>query len=124
VKFLLSWFCGGLDLELVFNYVSVHPVRSEVFHAKTSPFLFRNESNSISFSGDKSWEIITALYGTLGSSGTLLVSHSGSTVGLLTIPASLLVVLVSCQPLVSSLCKPFTFLWLGAKSCSMFLASF
>jgi hypothetical protein len=70
------------------------PVRSEVCHAKTSLFLSRNESNLVSSSRDRSWEIITIIYGTLGSKGTLLVSHSGSMAGLLTMLASLLVVLV------------------------------
>jgi hypothetical protein len=44
----------------------------------TSLFLSRNESNSVSSSVVKSWEMITTLSGTLESSGTLLVSHSGS----------------------------------------------
>jgi hypothetical protein len=59
--------------------------------------LFRNESNSISSLGDKSWEIITILSGTLGSSGTLLLSHSSSLAGLLVEPSLLFVALVLLQ---------------------------
>jgi hypothetical protein len=44
----------------------------------TSLFLSRNESNSVSSFDVKSCEIITVLSGTLRSSGTLMVSHSGS----------------------------------------------
>jgi hypothetical protein len=98
------------------------PVRSEVFHVKTSLFLSRNESKSISF-GDKSREIITALFGTLGSKGILLVLHSGSIAALFTMVASVLFVLLSCRPS-AFYCKQFTFLWPGAKSCFMFLVSF
>jgi hypothetical protein len=54
------------------------PMRLEVCHAKTSLFLSRNESNSVSSFDVKFWEIITILSGTLGSNGPLLVSHSGS----------------------------------------------
>jgi hypothetical protein len=57
--------------------------RSDVCHVKTSLFLSRNESISISSLDDKSWEIITALSNTLGSNGTLLVLHYGSMAGLL-----------------------------------------
>jgi hypothetical protein len=45
---------------------------------KTSLFLSRNDNNLVSSFDVKSWDIITPLSGTLGSSGTLLVSHSGS----------------------------------------------
>jgi hypothetical protein len=76
---------------------------------KTSLILSRNESNSVSSSMERSWEIINALSGTLGSRGTLLVSHSGSISCLLTMLASLLVVLVLCRPSASS-SKQFTFL--------------
>jgi hypothetical protein len=41
-------------------------------------YLSRNESNSVSLSIVKSWEIITTLSRTLGSSRTLLVPHSSS----------------------------------------------
>jgi hypothetical protein len=71
------------------------PVRSEVCHAKTSLFLSRNESSSISSSHERSWEIINALFGTLGSSDTLLISHSGSIADLLMMLALLLTVLAS-----------------------------
>jgi hypothetical protein len=90
---------------------------------KTSLFLSRNESNSVSSFDVKSWEIITVLSDTLGSSGTLLVSHSGS-IGLLTRLPSLspLVVLLQFSAFLS--CKQFMFLWSGAKPYSMFLTSF
>jgi hypothetical protein len=58
------------------------PVRLEVFHAKTSLFLSKNERSFVSSLGDRSYEIIIVLSGTLGSRGTLLVSHSGSIAGL------------------------------------------
>jgi hypothetical protein len=48
----------------------------------TSLFLSKNESNSTSLLDVKSWDIIMVLSGALGSSGTLLVLHSGS-IGLL-----------------------------------------
>jgi hypothetical protein len=54
------------------------PIISEVLHANTSLFLSRNYNNSVSSFDVRSSEIITVLSGTLGSSGTLLVSHSGS----------------------------------------------
>jgi hypothetical protein len=81
-------------LEFVLNYAPTDSVRSEVCHAKTSLFLSKNESSSISSSDDSSWEIINVLLGTLGSSGTLLVSHSSSMAGLVTMLALLLSVLV------------------------------
>jgi hypothetical protein len=54
--------------------IGTHP--TIIFHANTSLFLSRKESNLVSLLDAKSWEIITALFGTLGSNGTLLVSHS------------------------------------------------
>jgi hypothetical protein len=71
------------------------PVRSEVFHANTSLFLSRNERSFISSLGDKSYEVIIVLWGTLGSSGTLLISHSDSIVGLSVKLSLLLFALVS-----------------------------
>jgi hypothetical protein len=71
------------------------PIRSEVLQANTSLFLSRNESNSASSLDVRSWDISTALSGTLGSSGTLLVLHSGSTDPFATLPLfSLLVMLL------------------------------
>jgi hypothetical protein len=86
------------------------PVKSLVLHAKMLLFLFRNESNSVSSSGDKSWEIITTLSGALRSRGTHLVSHSSSMTGLVTMLASLLAVPVCWWPSTSCSCKQFTFL--------------
>jgi hypothetical protein len=100
------------------------PIRSEVCHAKTSLLLSSNESSSFSSLDDRSCEIITALSGTLGSNGTLLVSHSGSIVGLLAKLTPLLVAVASLQPYAFSSCKQFTFLCPCVKPCSMFLASF
>jgi glucose uptake protein GlcU len=71
------------------------PVRSEVFHARTSLFLSRNERSFVSSLGDKSCEIITILSGTLWSSGTLLISHSASIAGLSVKFSLLLFVLAS-----------------------------
>jgi hypothetical protein len=85
------------------------PVRSEVFQVKTSLSLSRNESSSTSYSGDRSWVTIIVLFGTLGSSGTLLVSHSGSMAGLVAMPALLLVVSALWCPSVSSSYKQFRF---------------
>jgi hypothetical protein len=85
--------------------------------------LSRNESNSASSLANKSWEIITSLSGTLGSKGTILVSHSSSISLLTKVP--LFFVLTSPLPLYTFLsCIQFTFLWPRAKACSIFLASF
>jgi hypothetical protein len=85
------------------------PVRSEVFYANKSLFLSRKDSNSVSSLDVKSWEIITVLSSTLGSNGTLLVSHSSS-IGLLAeLPSpSFLVVLL--LPSAFSTYIQFTFL--------------
>jgi hypothetical protein len=66
----------------VFNYASADPCEVEVCHAKISFFSSKNKSNSVSSLSDKPWEIIIVLSGTLGSSRTLFVSHSGSIAGL------------------------------------------
>jgi hypothetical protein len=72
----------GLTCNLCSIISMLTHVRSKVLHANTSLFLSKNESNYASSLDVKSWDIITVLSGTLGSSGTLLVSHSGS-IGLL-----------------------------------------
>jgi hypothetical protein len=114
----------GLTWSLCSIILLLTPVRSEVFHAKTSLFLSKNESNSVSSSTVRSWEIITILPGTLGSRGTFPVSYSGSMAIFLVMLASILGVLMSCWPPPSSSCKQFTFMCSGAKPCSIFLTSF
>jgi hypothetical protein len=94
-------------------------MRSKVFHTKTSMFLSKNNSNSVSSSSERSWEIITTLSGTLGYRGTLFVSYSGSMIGLFMVLASFLTVFVSCWPSASSSCSQLTFLWPRAKPCSI-----
>jgi hypothetical protein len=89
----------------------------------TSLFLSRNESNSTSSPDVKSWDIITVLSSTLGSSGTLLVSHSAS-IGLLAKLPSFSFLVMLLQPYAFSFCRQFTFMWPRAKLCSMFLSSF
>jgi hypothetical protein len=98
------------------------PVRSEVFYVKTSLLLSKNDNNLISSSGERSCEIIIALSGSLGSRGTLCFTL-WLNAWLAYVLASFLTVLVSCCPSSSS-CRQFTFLWPGAKSCSIFLMSF
>jgi hypothetical protein len=85
-------------------------MRSEVCHAKTSLFLSRNESNLVSSLGDISWEIITILSGTLGSSRTLSVSHYGSIASLSVKISVLLFALASLALSDFSSCMQFTFL--------------
>jgi hypothetical protein len=75
-------FVEGLTYNLCSIMSLLTPIRSEVLHVNTSLFLYKNESNSVSSSAVQSWEIVTTLSGTLGSSGILLVSHSSS-IGLL-----------------------------------------
>jgi hypothetical protein len=117
----------GLAEGLTFNLCSIisllTPVRSEVLHAKTSLFLSKNESSSFSSPSVKSWDIVTVLSGTLGSSGIVLISHYGSIGLLLKLPLFCLPVMLVLSSVFSS-CRQFTFLWPGAKPCSMFLASF
>jgi hypothetical protein len=62
---------------------------------KISLFLSRNESSLVSSSTVRSWEIIIVLFGTLGSEGTLFVSHSGSMTVLVPVLALFLVVQMS-----------------------------
>jgi hypothetical protein len=95
VKLFLFSFAEGLTWSLCSIILLLTPMRSEVCLAKISLFLSRNESSLVSSFGDKSWEIIIVLSGTLGPSGTLLVSHFGTIAGLLMKPYVLLVVLVS-----------------------------
>jgi hypothetical protein len=64
--------------------------------------------------------MITALSGTLGSNGTFLFSYSGS-IGLLSKVPSFILLTVLLPFSVFSSCKKFTFLWPGAKPCSIFL---
>jgi hypothetical protein len=125
----ILWSFGFLGLAEGFTYslcliISLlTPIISEVYHVKTSLFLSRNESNSAFLLADKSWEIITALSNTLGSKGTLLVSHSGSIGLLMRLPSFLLLT----SPLLFSVfssCRQFTFMWPGAKPCSIVLTSF
>jgi hypothetical protein len=71
-------------------------MRSDVHHAKTSLFLSSNGSNLVSSFDVRSWEIMTVLSGTLGSNGTLFVSHS-SLIGLLVKLSSLLLLGVLVQ---------------------------
>jgi hypothetical protein len=116
-------FAVGLTCSLCSIMSLLTPIRSEVLHTNTSLFLSKNDNNSVSLFGVRSWEIIAVLSSTLGSNGTLLVSHYGSIDLLADLsPFSFLVLL----PLLSTLSpyKQFTFLWPEAKSCSMFLASF
>jgi hypothetical protein len=113
----------GLAYNLYSIMSLLTPVRSEVLHVNMSLFLSRNESNSVSSSTVKSWEIITALSGTLWSSGTLLVLYYGS-IGLLVELPSLSFLAMLLRSSSFSSCKQFTFLWPGVKPCSMFLASF
>jgi hypothetical protein len=98
-------------------------VRLEVFNANTSLFMSRNESRSFSSSSVKSWDIITILLGTLGSSGTVLISHSGSIGLLMKLPSFCLHVMLVLSSIFSSY-RQFIFLWPVAKPSSMFLASF
>jgi hypothetical protein len=72
----------GLTSSLCSIICLLTPVCSEVLHANTSLFLPKNESNSSSSLDVKSWDIVTVLSGTLGSSKTILMSHSSS-IGLL-----------------------------------------
>jgi hypothetical protein len=106
----LLGFVEGLTCSLCSIMSLFTPIKSEIHHAKTSLFLSRNESNSISLFDVKSWEIIIVLSSTIGSNGTLLVSHSGS-IGLLAgLPSlSLLVAVLQLSAFLS--CKQFTFLW-------------
>jgi hypothetical protein len=126
VKLLFLGFCGGVNLEPVSNYTSIDPPPREVggLPSKSSLFLSKNGSNSVSSLCDKSWEIITILSSTLGSSGTLLVSHSGLIASLLAKVSPLFVAFVPLWLSLFSSCKQFIFLWPGGKPCSMFLASF
>jgi hypothetical protein len=84
-------------------------VRSEVFHVKTSLFLSRNERSFDSSLGDRSCEIIIVLFGTLGSSETLLVSHSCSIVGLSMKLSLFLFAFVSLCSLISRLVSSLHF---------------
>jgi hypothetical protein len=68
----------GLTCNLCSIISLLTPIRSEFLHENTLLFLSRNESNSASSLDVKSRDIITVLFGTLGSSRTLLVSHFGS----------------------------------------------
>jgi hypothetical protein len=92
-------------MELVFNYASAHSPVVGGLPCKDIAVLSKNDSNSASSSGERSWEIITALSGTLGSRGTLFVSHFGSMTSLLVLLASFLTVLMFFWPLASSSCK-------------------
>jgi hypothetical protein len=109
---LRSLFFLGLVEGLTYNLCSIisllTPVRSEVFHANTSLFLTRNENYSASSLDVKSWDIITILFGTLGSSRTLFVSHFGS-IGLLAKLPSLSFLAMLLQPYAFSSCRQFTF---------------
>jgi hypothetical protein len=113
----------GLTSNLCSIISLVTPMRSEVLHAKTLMFLSKNESSSFSSPGVKCWDIVTVLSGTLGSSGTILISHSGSIGLLLKLPLFCLPVMLALSSVFPS-CRKFTFLWPGAKPCSIFLASF
>jgi hypothetical protein len=98
----------GLAEGLTYNLCSIisllTPIRSEVLHVNTSLFLSRNESNSASSIDVKSWDIITVLSGTLGSSGTLLVSHSSS-IGVLAKLHSFSFLVMLLQPCAFSSCR-------------------
>jgi hypothetical protein len=59
-------------------YVSAHPHKIRGSPCKRIVVLSRNNNNSVSSFDVRSWDMITVLSGTLGSSETLLVSHSGS----------------------------------------------
>jgi hypothetical protein len=67
-------------------------------------FLSRNKSKVASSLDVKSWDIIIVLSGTLGSSGTLLVSHSDS-IGLLAKLPSFSFLAMLLQPYALSSCR-------------------
>jgi hypothetical protein len=74
----------GIVKGLTYNLCSIisllTPIRSEVLHVNMSLFLSRSEISCASSLGAKSLDIITVFSGTLKSSETILVSHSGSIV--------------------------------------------
>jgi hypothetical protein len=109
VKPLLLGFTKGLTCSLCSIISLLTPVRSEGFHASTSLFLSRKESNLVSSLDVKSWEIITVLSGTIMSNGTLLVSHSDS-IGLLAELSSPSFLAMLLLPSAFSSYRQFTFL--------------
>jgi hypothetical protein len=99
-------------------------VTSKVVQAKTSLFLSRNDGSYTSSYDERSYATNTIFSGTIGSNVTRFVSHSTSIAVLPPLQASTFSVQVFYWPLFSAPLKKCTFLWLGAKPCSIFLVSF
>jgi hypothetical protein len=126
---ILRSFCFfGFAEELICSLCSMMLlltlVMSKVDQAKTSLFLSRNDSSYTSSSDERSYATNTNFSGTIGYSMTRSVLHSTSIAVLPLLQASAFSVQVFCWPLSSAPLKKCTFLWLGAKPCSIFLTSF
>jgi hypothetical protein len=96
LSFCFLGFAQGLTLSLCSMMLLLTPIRSEVVQAKTSLFLSRNDSSSISSFGERSCATSTVLSGTHRSSVTHFVSHSTSIVVLPLLRASSFAAQMSC----------------------------